>query len=55
MNIKSFINDLLAPDILPLNWGRLKSRNIKNDALIGVRIIKLLKLPKFLRAGGDIK
>jgi hypothetical protein len=52
MNIKSLVNDLLAPDILPLNRRRLKSRNIKNDASIGVRIIKLLKLPKLLRAGG---
>jgi hypothetical protein len=52
MNMKSFINDLLDPDILPLNRGRLRNRNIKNDALIGVRIIKLLNLPKFLMAGG---
>ena len=52
MIIKSLIDGLLKPDKLPLNQGRLKSRNIKNDTLTGVRIIKLLELSKFLMAGG---
>jgi hypothetical protein len=48
------VNDLLKPDKLTLNRGRLKSRNTENDNLTGVRILKPLELPELSRNGGGV-